>query len=185
MSSGTNDYYEAIDGSRSAEALVTSILINGRGQYFDPRNNDSSSTPFERLIIYETGTQYRIRLINGGSAFSLVFSIDEHPLQVISSDGVPFAEPVLVDQLIIGLGERYDVLVNITSASSHTACKLCIRLLLFSLTNVSMQSFFSIQVAWLLLPAQMCNQYFTKKIICMHCCSSHSHVKIFSIVSYF
>jgi FtsP/CotA-like multicopper oxidase with cupredoxin domain len=103
---------------------VTSILINGRGQYFDPRNNDSSTTPLERLIVHELNTQYRIRLINGGSAFSLVFSIDEHPLQVVSSDGVPFDQPILVDQIVVGLGERYDLVVNVTGASNRTSCKL-------------------------------------------------------------
>ena len=111
------------DGSRAAEALVTSILINGRGQYFDPRNNERSNTPLERLIVSESDTQYRIRLINGGSAFSLVFSIDDHSLQVISSDGVPFDQSIIVDQIVVGLGERFDLLVNVTPTSTRTSCK--------------------------------------------------------------
>ncbi|CAF1056006.1 unnamed protein product [Rotaria sordida] len=110
------DYFEAVDGSRAAEALVTSILINGRGQYFDPRaaNNSSSTTPFEYLNIISApnNATYRLRLINGGSVLSLKFSIDVHPLTVIASDGIPFAQPLIVDQLIIGLGERYDVLIK-------------------------------------------------------------------------
>ncbi|CAF3272177.1 unnamed protein product [Rotaria sp. Silwood2] len=113
--SDTIDYFESVDGSRAAEALVTSILINGRGQYFDPRatNDNSSTTPLEILNISDSNySTYRLRLINGGSVFSLKFSIDEHPLQVIASDGVPFTEPLIVDQLIIGLGERFDVLIN-------------------------------------------------------------------------
>jgi iron transport multicopper oxidase len=124
MTSGTDDYFQAVDGSRAAEALITSILINGRGQYFDPRNNDSSTTPLERLIISESDTQYRIRLINGGSAFSLTFSIDEHPLQVVSSDGIPFDQPVLVDQIVVGLGERFDLIINVTSTADQNSCKL-------------------------------------------------------------
>ncbi|CAF3953590.1 unnamed protein product [Rotaria magnacalcarata] len=124
-SSGTIDYYQAVDNSRAAEALVTSILVNGRGQYLDSRNNENSTnSPLERLIVQESDSQYRIRLINGGSTFSLVFSIDEHQLQVIASDGVPFAQPVIADHLIIGLGERYDVLVNITTKSNQSSCKL-------------------------------------------------------------
>ncbi|CAF2850535.1 unnamed protein product [Rotaria sp. Silwood2] len=113
--SDTIDCFESVDGSRAAEALVTSILINGRGQYFDPRatNDNSSTTPLEILSISDSNySTYRLRLINGGSVFSLKFSIDEHPLQVIASDGVPFTEPLIVDQLIIGLGERFDVLIN-------------------------------------------------------------------------
>jgi FtsP/CotA-like multicopper oxidase with cupredoxin domain len=120
--SGTIDYFEAVDGSREAEALVTSILINGRGQYFDPRTNESSSTtPLESLKIQiENYSNYRLRLINGGNAFSLVFSIDEHPLQVITSDGIPFAQPIIVDQLIIGLGERFDVMIFNTTLMNNT-----------------------------------------------------------------
>lgn len=120
--SGTNDFFEAVDGSRAAEALVTSILINGRGQYFDPRaeNDKSSTTPLENLKVVSASKNsiYRLRLINAGSVFSLKFSIDNHPLKVIASDGIPFAEPVIVDQLIIGLGERYDVLI--TAAKDRT-----------------------------------------------------------------
>lgn len=132
LSSDTIDYLEVVDGSRAAQALITSILVNGRGQYFDPRNNDSSSTPLERLIIYDSDSQYRIRLINGGSAFALVFSIDEHTLQVISSDGLPFDQPILVDQIVIGLGERYDVVINVPATSSRTSCKLFDKKLNFS-----------------------------------------------------
>ncbi|CAF1097119.1 unnamed protein product [Rotaria sordida] len=116
--SGTIDFFEAVDGSRAAEALVTSILINGRGQYFDPHaeNDRSSTTPLEYLRVVSAPSNgiYRLRLINGGSVFSLKFSIDGHPLKVIASDGIPFAEPMIVDQLIIGLGERYDVLITAT-----------------------------------------------------------------------
>ncbi|CAF1024094.1 unnamed protein product [Adineta ricciae] len=114
--SNTIDYFQAVDNSRAAEALVTSLLINGRGRYIDLRNNTKgfSTTPFECLKVTsaQNNASYRLRLINGGSVFSLKFSIDQHPLQVISSDGVPFAQPLIVDQLIIGLGERYDVIID-------------------------------------------------------------------------
>ena len=124
MFSNTSGYMEAVDGSRLTQALVSSILINGRGQYVEPRNNDSSNSPLERLIIEKSDLQYRFRLINGGSAFALVFSIDEHSLQVVASDGVPFNQSIVVDRIAIGLGERYDILVNISTNSSQTSCKL-------------------------------------------------------------
>jgi FtsP/CotA-like multicopper oxidase with cupredoxin domain len=122
--SGTIDFFEAVDGSRAAEALVTSILINGRGRYIDPRNgtNGSSTTPLEylKIVSVQANSTYRLRLINGGSVFSLKFSIDNHPLKVIASDGVPFAQPVIVDQVIIGLGERYDVIIsNLTTINNN------------------------------------------------------------------
>ena len=122
--SGTIDYFEAVDGSRAAEALVTSILVNGRGRYIDSRNglNDSTTTPFEYLKIssVENNGSYRLRLINGGSVFALKFSIDQHLLKVIASDGIPFAQSMIVDQLIIGLGERYDVLIDRFSTINTT-----------------------------------------------------------------
>ena len=123
-SSGTIDYFEAVDGSRAAEALVTSILINGRGQYYDPRSNESSTSPFERLLMDPMDTQYRFRLINGGSTFSLKFSIDEHPLQVIAIDGMALAESVIVDEIIIGLGERYEFVINVSANANENACKI-------------------------------------------------------------
>ena len=121
--SGTIDYFEAVDGSRAAEALVTSILVNGRGRFIDPRNGTKgmSTTPFECLKIasVQNSSTYRLRLINGGSVFSLKFSIDKHPLKVIASDGIPFAQPMIVDQLIVGLGERYDVIIgNLTTINN-------------------------------------------------------------------
>ena len=119
MSSGTIDYFEGIDGSRAAEALVTSILINGRGQYVDPRSSESSTAPFERLSLDRSTNIYRIRLINGGSTFGLKFSIDDQLLEVIASDGIPLEKPVLVDEVLLGLGERYDLLINITGSTSR------------------------------------------------------------------
>lgn len=123
--SGTIDYFQAVDGSYAAEALVTSILVNGRGQYFDPRTSESSTAPFERLFVERSDAQYRIRLINGGSTFSVKFSIDQHQLEVVSTDGVPLAQSKVVDEIIIGLGERYELLINVTTNTSKNACKKC------------------------------------------------------------
>ena len=120
--SGTTDYLEAVDGSWQAQALLSSILINGRGQYFDPRTNENSNTvPLETLVISgQNYSTYRLRLINGGTAFSLKFSIDGHALHVIASDGIPFAQTLIVDQLLLGIGERYDVMLVNTTAMDNT-----------------------------------------------------------------
>ena len=119
---GNIDNLEAVDGSFEAQALVTSILINGRGQYFDPQTNESSSTtPLETLMIYGGNySTYRLRLINGGTAFALKFSIDGHALHVIASDGIPFAQPMIVDQLIIGIGERFDAMIVNTTVMDNS-----------------------------------------------------------------
>jgi FtsP/CotA-like multicopper oxidase with cupredoxin domain len=60
----------------------------------------------------------RLRLINGSATYSLRFQIDNHPLTVIASDGQPL-KPVTVDNLLIGIGERYDVLLTGKGSGSH------------------------------------------------------------------
>ena len=41
-------------------------------------------------------------------------------MKVIASDGIPFAQPIIVDQLIVGLGERYDVIIDNLAAIDTT-----------------------------------------------------------------
>jgi FtsP/CotA-like multicopper oxidase with cupredoxin domain len=54
----------------------------------------------------------RLRLINAGSDTAYEFSVGGHRLQVVASDGFP-VEPVTVDSLVLGMGERFDVLVEV------------------------------------------------------------------------
>jgi FtsP/CotA-like multicopper oxidase with cupredoxin domain len=74
-------------------------LINGRS----PKDPAS--------IRVKPGTRLRLRLINGGSDTAYRVAVGGHRLTVVSSDGYP-VEPVEVDTLILGMGERYDVLIT-------------------------------------------------------------------------
>ena len=57
----------------------------------------------------------RLRLLNGCNARSLNFAAsDKRPLYVIASDGGLLAEPVNVTELPMLMGERFDVLVDIS-----------------------------------------------------------------------
>lgn len=80
-------------------------LINGRGR----RPSDAQSP----LTIFEVrqGERIRFRIINASSTYAFRFQIDGHPLRVIAADGTP-VRPVTVDNLVIAIGERYDVLVD-------------------------------------------------------------------------
>jgi FtsP/CotA-like multicopper oxidase with cupredoxin domain len=86
-------------------------LINGKGRAPNTRS------PLTEVQIKD-GEVVRLRLINGSSTYSLRFQIDNHPLTVIASDGQPLS-PVTVDNLLIGVGERYDVLITGKGSGSH------------------------------------------------------------------
>ncbi len=57
------------------------------------------------------GKRIRFRLINAGSDTGYRFAIGGHRLTVTHTDGFG-VQPVEVDTLVIGMGERYDVLVT-------------------------------------------------------------------------
>lgn len=86
-------------------------LVNGRGRAAN------TQTTLTEVPIKE-GEVIRLRLINGSATYSLRFQIDNHPLTVIASDGQPL-KPVEVDNLLIGIGERYDVLLRGKGSGSH------------------------------------------------------------------
>ncbi|MBI2706640.1 MAG: multicopper oxidase family protein [Actinobacteria bacterium] len=58
----------------------------------------------------------RLRIINAGSDTAYRLAVGGHRLTVTHSDGFPI-EPIEVDTLILGMGERYDVVVNARSGS--------------------------------------------------------------------
>lgn len=74
-------------------------LINGR----------PADQPAEFVV--RRGDRVRLRLGNPGSATIFRVALAGHRLTVTHADGLP-VEPVTVDALRIGMGERYDVLVE-------------------------------------------------------------------------
>jgi FtsP/CotA-like multicopper oxidase with cupredoxin domain len=89
-----------------------SALVNGKGR----APGDTKSPP--AVIEVKKGEKVRLRLINGSSTFALRFQIDGHPLTVIATDGAP-VRPVVVDNLVLGVGERYDVLLEADREGSY------------------------------------------------------------------
>ncbi|MDN5933968.1 MAG: multicopper oxidase family protein, partial [Pseudonocardia sp.] len=57
------------------------------------------------------GDRVRLRVINAAADTGFRFAIAGHRLTVTHSDGMP-VDPVVVDTVRIGMGERYDVLVD-------------------------------------------------------------------------
>ena len=58
------------------------------------------------------GQRVRLRLVNAGSDTAFRVALGGHRLTVTHSDGFPVV-PVTTDALLIGMGERYDVLVTV------------------------------------------------------------------------
>jgi len=83
------------------------LLVNGRGAVDAP------------VFEARRGERVRLRLVNLASATTYRVALAGHRLTVTHTDGRP-VEPVTVDALIIGMGERYDVLVEADNPGAWT-----------------------------------------------------------------
>ena len=91
------------------------LSINGRGKH-----PDHTLYPYirSRLSVFsvDPGQVYRFRLI-GSQGFAIYrFSIDEHQLQVMATDGY-LTRPVTTEYIMIHSGERYDFLIKTKNSS--------------------------------------------------------------------
>jgi len=87
-------------GSDTGEVSYPAHLVNGRL----PESPQTVRT--------SPGQRVRFRVINAGSDTAYRFAIGGHRLSVTHSDGFG-VWPVEVDTLILGMGERYDVVVTV------------------------------------------------------------------------
>ncbi|KAI1387162.1 multicopper oxidase [Hypoxylon trugodes] len=83
-------------------------LINGTNVY-----NDTGSR-FQ--VSFNSGTSYRLRLVNGAIDTFFKFSIDNHTMQVIAADFIP-VQPYTTNIVDIAIGQRLDVIVTADQAS--------------------------------------------------------------------
>ncbi|KAK6080914.1 Laccase-2-like protein 4 [Seiridium cupressi] len=91
-------------------------LINGVNVWGDDDSEDQVGERWSTTFV--SGTSYRLRIVSGAIDSTFKFSIDNHILQVISSDLVPI-EPYETTVLSVGNGQRYDVIV--TADQGHIA----------------------------------------------------------------
>ncbi|XP_069142258.1 uncharacterized protein [Argopecten irradians] len=101
---------KAADGSNFANFRFQSGLISGRGRFYDPITDKHNEAPLS-IFRVDPNTDYKFRIINAGIVYPFRFSVDNHTLVAIASDGYDF-EPVIVDALDIFPGERFDVLLH-------------------------------------------------------------------------
>ena len=112
QSNSTEPYVRYAFSFSSDRVAVGSVqffsgLINGKGRHKD--------VPFikTRLEVFtvDSGSVYRFRLIGEQINIAYKFSIDEHNLTVIATDG-NLIEPVEAQFVIVHIGERYDFLLK-------------------------------------------------------------------------
>ncbi len=87
-------------GGDAGDVFYPHYLINGRPTT-DPETYPS-----------RPGTRVRIRMINAGSDTAFRVALGGHRMTVTHSDGFP-VQPTEVDGVLLGMGERYDVLVTL------------------------------------------------------------------------
>ena len=63
------------------------------------------------VLTVARGQRIRLRLINPSADTVFRVSVEGHAMHVVAADGVP-VKPVSTDALLLGMGERYDVLVE-------------------------------------------------------------------------
>ena len=89
-----------------ADVPYAGYLLNGR----------SNTSPWKYAA--KPGQRLRLRIINASTSSFFRFVIPGLPLTVIASDGEDL-EPVEVDNLMIGIAERYDLLVTIPESGNY------------------------------------------------------------------
>ncbi len=93
-------------GGDAGDAVYPHHLINGR-----PPADPLTFEPRPR-----SGDRVRLRVINAGSDTAYRFAVGGHRMTVTHADGFPVV-PVEVDAFVIGMGERYDVTIDIQSGA--------------------------------------------------------------------
>ncbi|GFO31991.1 multicopper oxidase [Plakobranchus ocellatus] len=94
------------------------MLVNGKGRHAQILDDDSTVhyTPHAEFKV-TPGQRYRFRLIsNGIMNCPIQFSIDNHTMTIIESDGHSLL-PFVVDSIIVNSGERYDFVLNADQTS--------------------------------------------------------------------
>lgn len=96
----------ALLGGDAGDAVYPFHLINGR-----PLRDPLTLEPRPRR-----NDRIRLRIINAGGDTAYRFAIGGHRMTVTHADGFP-VEPVEVDAFLIGMGERYDVTIDVRSGA--------------------------------------------------------------------
>ena len=105
-------------GGASMPGMMTSSLLGGdAGDVAYPLHLLNGRPATDRpTLAAPASARVRLRIINAGSDTAYRFAVGGHRLTVTHADGFP-VEPVQVDTLVLGMGERYDVIVTASSGA--------------------------------------------------------------------
>ncbi|MCA8977983.1 MAG: multicopper oxidase family protein [Planctomycetes bacterium] len=93
------------------QTIVLDDWRNPLGGTFTGHLINGSSSQGQTAIVVQPGQQLRLRVVNASAIQSYVFALDGHPMTVTHADGNR-VQPVTVQAVPIGMGERYDVIVD-------------------------------------------------------------------------
>lgn len=99
-----------LSAEASGPPTLDNGLINGTNVYGD------LGSRFNMTVT--EGESHRIRLVNAAIDTHFKFMVDDHTMTVIAMDLVPI-EPYTTTVLSIGMGQRYDVIINATETSGN------------------------------------------------------------------
>jgi FtsP/CotA-like multicopper oxidase with cupredoxin domain len=91
-----------------SDVKYPSFLLNGRG---------GTAAPW--TYVARPGERIRLRIVNSAASTYFFVTLDGHPLEVTHADGLA-VEPVVVDQILMGMAECYDVVVTLAKPGSYT-----------------------------------------------------------------
>ena len=107
------DQSGAPTSSATSNGVGTSSLLGGdAGDITYPYYLINGRIPDRAVDVHgQPGQRVRIRIINAGADTAFRVALAGHSMTVTHTDGFPM-RPVEVDALLLGMGERYDVIVT-------------------------------------------------------------------------
>ncbi|XP_072045772.1 hephaestin-like protein [Amphiura filiformis] len=93
------------------------LVINAKGVSRNFTDGNSTGITPREVFDVKPGARYRFRVI-GNNICHLTVAVENHELTVIASDGVPI-KPVVVDQIGLSSGERYDFVLTADKAVAN------------------------------------------------------------------
>ena len=99
-----------VDGTQIGPIPFWSGIINDKGRHYNI--NGGPNLADLNTFSVSHGSRYRFRLIGAQALYAYKFSVQNHKLTVIATDGNRINNITNVDYVIVNTGERYDVVIN-------------------------------------------------------------------------
>ena len=119
------DYSEQYKTTRTSDNTFVgpipfwSAIINDKGRYYNKSGQTDIKPDNLNYFNVSQGSRYRFRLIGAQALYAFRFSIEDHKMTVVATDGNPIVPIEDVDYVIVNTGERYDVVVNANADTTN------------------------------------------------------------------